>query len=179
MAQKKQKQGEAHNLNDLLILKLQSLYDIENELVKALPKMAQNATSDDLREAFEDHLEETKGHVERLEEMFSALDTEPKAEKVAAIRGLIEDAQWIIKHIRDEKARDAALIAAAQYVERYETAGYGSARAWARMLEQSEVEELLSKTLKEEEAANQKLTALAEDHINEEAKEGVEETSRM
>ncbi|MBX4192214.1 DUF892 family protein [Candidatus Parcubacteria bacterium] len=164
-----QARGNYSNLHQLLILKLEALYDVERELVKVLPKLAKNATSDELREAFEMHLEETEIHVERLEEAMDLLDVEPRAEKVEGIRGIAEDGSWVIKNIRDDAARDAALIAAAQYAEHFEIAGYGSAREWARLMGHTEVEELLSKTLEEEEAANEKLTELAEGGINERA----------
>lgn len=173
---KSSRSSEYGNLHELLILKLQSLYDIEKELVKALPKMAKNATSDELREAFENHLQETEGHVERLEQALRLLEVEPKAEKVAGIRGIAEDGSWVIKNVRDDAARDAALIAAAQYAEHYEMAGYGSAAEWARMMGHVEVEELLNKTLAEEKAANDKLTSLAEGGINAEAND-MEEVS--
>lgn len=163
------------NLHELLILKLQSLYDIEQELIKALPKMAKNAYNDDLREAFEMHLEETKTQVDRLEQAMEHLEVEPKKEKVAGIRGIAEDGSWVIKNIKDERARDAALIAAAQFAEHYEIAGYGSAAEWARLMGHSEVADLLEATLAEEEAANDKLTRLAEGGINEEANDMEEE----
>lgn len=170
MAKKKSKNAQKWgNLHDLLILKLESLYDIEQELVKALPKLAKNATNDGLREAFEEHLEETKEHVKRLERAMQYLGVEPKKEEAAGIRGIAEDGSWVIKNVRDEAARDAALIAAAQYAEHYEIAGYGSAREWARLMGHKEVEDLLERTLQEEEAANRKLTMLAEDGINEQA----------
>jgi ferritin-like metal-binding protein YciE len=178
MAKKKTKSGKSGgygNLHELLILKLQSLYDIEQELVKALEKMAKNATSDDLREAFEEHREETIEHGTRLERALKLLGAETKKTKVAAIRGLVEDGSWVIKNVRDDAARDAALIAAAQYVERYETAGYGTAKEWAQTMGHTEVADLLDQTLQEEEAANQKLTTLAESGINETAAAEMEE----
>lgn len=157
------------NLHELFILKLQSLYDIEQELVKTLPKLAKNASSDELRDAFETHLEETKMQVDRLEQAFELLDMEPKKEKVEGIRGIAEDGGWIIKNVRDDAARDAALIGAAQYAEHYEIAGYGTALEWAKLMGHDEVADLLQQTLDEEETANKKLTALAEGGINERA----------
>jgi ferritin-like metal-binding protein YciE len=156
------------NLHELLILKLQSLYDIEVELTKALPKLAKAATSDELTEAFESHLMETKGHVTRLEEAMRLLDVEPRKEKVAGIRGIAEDGDWVAGHT-SPMARDAALIAAAQYAEHYEIAGYGSAREWAAMMDHQEVADLLETTLNEEEAANEKLSELAHSGINQRA----------
>ena len=182
MARKKSKKVAAGkkaygNLHELFILKLQSLYDIEQELVKVLPKLAKNATNDDLRAAFEDHLKETEDHVDRLEQAFELLDIEPGKERVEGIRGIAADGGWVMKHIRDEAARDAALIAAAQYAEHYEIAGYGTAREWAGVMGHVEVEELLAKTLEEEEASNQKLTELAQE-INEKANDMEESSER-
>lgn len=163
------KKSRFDSLHDLLILKLQALHDVEQQLTKALPTMAKRASSPELKEAFESHLQETKEQVRRLERAMKHLGVSPKTEKVAAIRGLVEDGSWVMKHVEDDAARDAALIAAAQYVERYETAGYGTAREWARLMGHTQVEELLSQSLEEEEAANQKLTELAESGINDEA----------
>lgn len=168
-SRKAQSKNAYGNLHELLILKLQSLYDVEQELIKALPKMAKNAHNERLREAFESHLEETKMHADRLEQAMELLEVEPKKEKVAGIRGIAEDGGWVIKNIKDERARDAALIAAAQYAEHFEIAGYGSAAEWARLMNHTEVADLLEATLAEEEAANNKLTSLAEGGINEEA----------
>lgn len=149
------------NLHELLILKLQSLYDVEQELVKVLSKLAKNASNEDLRMVFEDHLEETKGHALRLEEAMQLLDVEPKSERAAGIRGIAEDENWVIKHVRDERARDAALIAAAQYAEHYEMAGYAVALDWAELMGHGEVANLLLKNFEEEKAASQKLTDIA------------------
>lgn len=156
------------NLGELLVLKLQSLYDIEQELVKALPKLAKAATSYELKEAFETHLQETRGHVIRLEEAMRLLDVRPKKEKVAGIRGIAEDGDWVAGHT-NAQARDAALIAAAQYAEHYEMAGYTAAREWAAMMDHREVADLLDTTLLEEQAANEKLTELAHNGINQKA----------
>lgn len=155
-------------MHELLILKLQSLYDIEQELTKALPKLAKAATSEELTEAFETHLEETKGHVARLEEAMRLLDVTPKKEKVAGIRGIAEDGNWVAGHT-SAVARDAGLIAAAQYAEHYEIAGYTAAREWAAMMDHTEVADLLDSTLKEEQAANEKLAELAHNGINQRA----------
>lgn len=156
------------NLHELLILKLQSLYDIESELVKALPKLARAATSYELKEAFESHLTETKGHVTRIEEAMRLLDVKPKKEKVNAIRGIAEDGDWIAGHTTSA-ARDAALIAAAQYAEHYEMAGYTAAREWAAMMDHQDVAYLLDTTLLEEQAASEKLAELAHNGINQRA----------
>ena len=156
-------------LHDLLITKLQVLADVENVLVKALPKMAKAATDEQLRAGFEEHLEQTKVHAQRLEKMFSLLEASPKKVKSEAIRGLVEDAEWVIKNVKGPEALDANLIAAAQYVEHYEIAGYGSAYEWAMEIEYSEVADLLQQTLLEEKEADEKLSTLAIDKINEKA----------
>lgn len=163
-----QKKGY-QNLHELLILKLESLYDVEQELVKVLPKLAEHATDEDLREAFESHLEETKNHVLRLEAAMGLLGVAPKKEKVAGIRGINEDGSWVLKHVKGDAARDAALIGAAQYAEHYEIAGYISAREWAAMMDHDEVADLLDATLMEEQAATLKLAELAHNGINQRA----------
>jgi ferritin-like metal-binding protein YciE len=156
------------NLHELLVLKLQSLYDIEVQLTLALPKLAKAATSPELKEAFEMHLTETKVHVTRLEEAMRLLDVEPKQETVLGIRGIAEDGDWVAGHT-SAQARDAALIAAAQYAEHYEMAGYTSAREWAAMMDHTAVADLLDSTLLEEQAANAKLAELAHNGINQKA----------
>jgi ferritin-like metal-binding protein YciE len=167
MAQKKSKKFET--LHDLFILKLQSLYDIENEIVKALPKFAKKATDGNLQAAFEKHLAETERQVTRLEEALKEIDAPIKKEKVEAIRGLSKDAAWIMQNVKDDAARDAALIAAAQYVEHYEMAGYGAASEWARNMGHDSVVSLLEDTLAEEKAADAKLNELALSGINDAA----------
>jgi ferritin-like metal-binding protein YciE len=156
-------------LHDLLILKLNSLLYIEQALVKALPKMAEAATNADLSQAFEDHAVETKNHVTRLEEALESINEKPKKTQVEAIDGLVADAEWVIKNIKEPAALDAALIAAAQYVEHYEVAGYGAARQWAALLEHTKAANLLEQTLVEEEAADGNLNDLAIGGINDKA----------
>ncbi len=156
------------SLHELFILKLQSLYDIEQQLIKALPKLAKAAESAELKTAFEEHLAETKQHALRLEQALRMLGAKVKAEKVDGIRGIVQDGEWVAKMARGE-AVDAGLIAAAQYAEHYEIAGYGSAAEWAKLMGHDEVAELLEATLAEEEAANNTLTSLAEGGINERA----------
>ena len=157
-------------LHDLLLLKLQVLHDVESQLIKALPKMAKAATDKKLKEAFTSHLEETKMQEERIDQALElAGDTEKHKETSEAIRGLIKDAEWCIKNIKNPEARDAVLIAAAQYVEHYEMAGYGAARTWATEMGHTEIANLLQQTLDEEGAANHKLTELAKHGINDRA----------
>jgi ferritin-like metal-binding protein YciE len=171
MAKKKIKKAAARyaDLHSLLVLKLQSLYDIENQLVRELPKLAKNAHSIELRAAFEKHLDETKNQVVRLEKALEDIKSPVKKSKVEAIRGLAKDADWMIKNISDENARDAGMIAAAQYVEHYEIAGYGSASEWAKLMGHDTVVDLLEESLAEEKAADEKLNELALSGVNERA----------
>lgn len=150
-------------LHDLLILKLRVLHDVENQIIEALPKMAKAASDEKLKAAFTQHLEETKAQEQRIDEALGkAGDTSKKKETSEGMRGIIEDAEWCIDNIKDPQARDVSLIAAAQYVEHYEIAGYGSALAWAEEMGHSEICSLLQTTLDEESAADTKLSKLAE-----------------
>ena len=157
------------SLKKLLIQELRDLYSAEKQLTKALPKMAKAATHDELKQAFEDHLEQTEGHVERLEKVFKMLDTPARAEKCKAMQGLIEEAQDLIKEDADPEVMDAALIAAAQRVEHYEIAAYGCARTYAQVLGEDDAAAILQTTLDEEGETDHKLTAIAESSINVEA----------
>lgn len=178
MATTKKKQSDYSTLHDLLILKLKALHYTESELMKALPKMAKAASDTQLKQAFTTHLDETRVQKDRLVQALGMLGATGKMmEKSAAIDGLIEDAAWCIANIKDAEARDASLIAAAQYIEHYEMAGYGSAKAWAEEMGHREVVDLLQETLDEESAANDKLTTLAESGINDEANDMHEEGS--
>ncbi len=159
-------------LHDLLVMKLQALYDVENVLVKSLPSMIKKSTDEDLRKSFEKNFEETKNHVKRLEAAFHHLAENPKKLKGEAIRGLIEDASWVPKNIKNSEALDAALIGAAQSVEHYEIAGYGTAVTWAETLRQGEVLKLLEETLAEEKASDGELGKLATEKINQRAHTG-------
>lgn len=152
--------AKATNLDEMFLTKIQALYDIESELVKALPKMAKAATDSELKKAFEDHLEETKGHVKRLQDIFDLLKAKPKKLKVEAIRGLVADGAWVMKNTEKGNQRDAALVGAALYVEHYEMAGYLGAQEWAEMIGNEEASSLLEETLSEEEAAEEKLADL-------------------
>jgi ferritin-like metal-binding protein YciE len=150
----------------LWVHELKDLYNAENQLLKALPKMSKKATSPDLKAAFDDHLEETRGQIARLETIFKSLDYGPRGEKCAAMEGLIEEAEDVFETVEDPDVMDAALIAAAQRVEHYEIAGYGTARAFAEQLGETEAERLLKLTLDEESLANHKLNELAKNKIN-------------
>jgi len=169
-------------LNDLFTLKLQALYDIESELIDALPVMAKNATDMELKNAFEEHLSETRMHAERIKEIFSIMDIQAKKTKVKAIRGIISDAEWLTKNISGATALDAALISAAQYAEYYEMAGYASAAEWARILGYGTAAKLLLHTLDEEKHASDTLLQLSLAKINREAlseEENTEESGVM
>jgi ferritin-like metal-binding protein YciE len=157
-------------LEDLFVHELKDLYSAEKQLLKALPKMAKAASSDQLRDGFEEHLEQTKGHVERLETIFDQLGKSPRAAKCDAMEGLVEEGQKMIDEDAEPHVKDAGLIAAAQRVEHYEIAGYGTARTFARLLGHSEAEDLLQQTLDEEKETDERLTELAESEINVEAK---------
>jgi len=159
-------------LKKLYIDELKDLYSAENQLVKALPKMAKAATSPNLRAGFEGHLEQTKGHVQRLETIFEQLGENPKGKKCKAMEGLIEEGAEAIKEYERELL-DAALIGAAQRVEHYEMAGYGTVSAFAEELGEAEHASLLTKTLEEEKATDEKLSKLAGD-INAQANQGGE-----
>jgi ferritin-like metal-binding protein YciE len=157
------------SLHDLFVDELKDLYNAENQLVKALPKMAKAASSDELRSAFQEHLEQTKEHVNRLEKVFKELNCNPKGKKCRAMEGLIEEGSERLDGDADGAVKDAALIAAAQRVEHYEIAGYGCVRTYAEQLGHSEAANLLQQTLDEEGATDKKLTQLAEGIINQEA----------
>lgn len=157
------------SLQDLYVEELKDLYNAENQLLKALPKMAKAASAPELRAAFEDHLEETRGQVKRLEQIFKKLDASAKGKKCKAMEGLIEEGKEVMAEDAEPAVLDAALISAAQRVEHYEMAGYGCVRTFARQLGYEDAAELLQETLDEEAAADKKLTELAETIINVEA----------
>ena len=157
------------NLRKLYVEELRDLYNAENQLVKALPKMAKGTSSDELKQALEDHLEQTEGHVERLEEIFEGLDENPKGKTCKAMKGLVEEGSEILKEEGEESVLDAGIIAAAQKVEHYEIASYGTVRTWAKLLGEDEAAELLQETLDEEGEADKLLNQLAEEIVNPEA----------
>ena len=153
-------------LRDLYLNELRDLYDAETQLLVALPMMADAATSSQLKEAFTAHLEETEVHVSRLEEIFDALGEEPGEETCKAMEGLIAEGEDYVKATGDRDVRDAGLIGAAQRVEHYEIAGYGTARTLATRLGESEAADKLQATLDEEGEADRKLSAIAENEVN-------------
>jgi ferritin-like metal-binding protein YciE len=156
-------------LKTLYINELRDLYNAENQLVKALPKMAKGASSEELKDAFEKHLKQTKSHVERLEEVFEDLGEKPKGKTCKAMKGLIEEGSEILHEDGEESVIDAGIIVAAQKVEHYEIAGYGSVRTFAQLLGRDRSAELLQTTLDEESETNETLNQLAEGIVNPEA----------
>jgi ferritin-like metal-binding protein YciE len=154
---------ELHTLKDLLIEELKDLYDAETQLVKALPKFAKAASNSELKEGFENHLEQTKDHVNRLERAFEILSVSPKRKTCHAMKGLVEEGSEAISTEAPDSVRDASLIGAAQRLEHYEIAAYGTARSFAQTLEEEEVARLLQKTLDEERATDERLTELSEE----------------
>jgi ferritin-like metal-binding protein YciE len=160
------------SLRALLTHELQDLYSAEQQLLEALPKMEQGATDPDLKQAFRDHLKQTRGHVDRLENAFGALSISASGETCKGMQGLIEEGSKMLKEKGDAAVRDAGIISAAQRIEHYEIAGYGSARTFAQKLGENGVAELLQKTLDEEGEADERLTQLAKSKINVEAMAG-------
>ena len=156
-------------LEKLYISELRDLYSAENQLLKALPKMAKGASSPELKDAFEQHLEQTEGHVERLEQLFQQLGENPKGKTCRAMKGLIEEGSEILKEEGEDSVLDAGMIVAAQKVEHYEIASYGSVRTFANLLGQEEAARLLQSTLDEEFETNEILNRLAETVVNQEA----------
>lgn len=168
-----------NTLADLLLHELKDLYSAETQLTKALPKMAKAATNPDLRAGFEEHLEQTRNHVARLDAIGEKLGARLTGHKCQAMEGLIKEGAELIGEDADESVRDAGLIGAAQRVEHYEMAGYGTARTLAMQLGHSEIADLLEETLEEEKDTDAKLTELAESAVNLEAAEaGGEEGAR-
>jgi ferritin-like metal-binding protein YciE len=161
-------------LREVYIDELKDLYNAENQLLRALPKMAKAASSDELRQGFEEHLEQTKGQVQRLEQIFQKLGESPKGKKCKGMEGLIEEGSEVIEEDFDGAVKDAALIGAAQRVEHYEIAGYGTVRSIGETLGEDDHVSLLEETLEEEKETNEKLTQLAE-QINKEASQLTDE----
>ena len=161
--------AQAGTLHDAFIEELRDTYDAEKQLIKALPKLAKAAASTDLRAAFETHLEETRGHVERLEQVFESLEEKPRGKHCEGIAGIIEEGKSMMEEEFDDATMDACLIAAGQGAEHYEMAAYGTLIAWAQSMGHSEAINLLQGILDEEKAADKKLSSLAEGGINQEA----------
>ena len=166
------------NLEQLLVHELRDLLSAERQITKALPKMSKAVSSEELQRAFDHHLEQTKQQITRLEEVFEELGKSPRAKECIGMKGLLEEGSELMKEELAPDVMDAALIAAAQKVEHYEIAAYGTARAYAQMLGHQKAANLLQATLDEEGEANKKLTALAESHINAEATNGQRKNGR-
>jgi ferritin-like metal-binding protein YciE len=163
---------QLQDLQDLYINELRDIYNAEKQLVKALPKMAKKANDEELKDAFSEHLEQTKGHVERLDQIFDKLGKRAGGKTCKAMQGLVEEGQETMEEDAEPEVMDAALIAAAQRVEHYEIAAYGTVRSYAKLLGDEQAARLLDQTLQEEGETDKKLTKLAEGSINIEASEG-------
>jgi ferritin-like metal-binding protein YciE len=161
--------AQGTTLRDLMIDEIRDLYDAERQLVKALPKMAKGATSEELRTLIETHLGETEEQVARLEKAFEMLGEKPRGKRCEGMAGIIEEGSNLLEEDFDGAVLDAGIIAGAQRAEHYEITAYGSVMAWAKQLGEDDIAELLSETLEEEKSADEKLSALAEGTINGEA----------
>jgi len=165
------------SLEELMTDELKDLYSAENQLIKALPKMAKKATSKDLKTAFTTHLKQTEGHVTRLEQIGKELGISLGGKKCHAMEGLVEEGKEVLEEDGNDAVIDAALIGAAQRVEHYEMAAYGSTRAMAEQLGQSKIAQLLQETLDEEGAADKKLTEIAEQSVLSDAASASEDSA--
>jgi ferritin-like metal-binding protein YciE len=161
--------ADAKTLHEAFIDELRDAYDAEKQLLKALPKMAKKASSEDLTAAFEAHLEETRGHVDKLEQVFGTLGEKVRGKHCDGIAGIIEEGKSVMEEDFDAETMDACLIAGGQRAEHYEMAAYGTLVAWAKVMGHTEAADLLEEILEEEKAADEKLTALAEGGINQAA----------
>ena len=162
------------SLRELFIEELKDVHNAEEQLVKALPKMAKAASNEELRSAFEEHLEQTRGHLERLEKVFENYGEKAKGKTCDGMKGLIEEGKQMMDEYATEAVKDAAIISAAQRVEHYEIAAYGTLRTWAKQLGDDDSAELLEETLNEEKEADEKLNEIAETVINQQAAGGEE-----
>ena len=169
--------AEAGTLHDAFLDELRDAYDAEKQLLKALPKMAKAATADDLRTAFQTHLEETKGHVARLEQVFASLDEKATGKHCDGIAGIIDEGKSAMEESFDDATMDACLIGSGRRAEHYEMAAYSTMIGWARAMGHSDAVTLLEEILDEERAADEKLSGLAEDGINQEAAESAHATA--
>jgi ferritin-like metal-binding protein YciE len=166
--------AETQTLHDAFLDELKDAYDAEKQLTKALPKLAKASTSPELRQAFEDHLEETNGHVEKLEQVFESIDETVKGKHCDGMAGIIDEGKNAMGEDFEGATLDAVLIASAQRAEHYEMAAYGTLVAWAKVMGHNDAADLLQEILDEEKAADEKLNAIAESGVNEQAASGVE-----
>jgi ferritin-like metal-binding protein YciE len=165
------------SLHDLYVEKLKDLYSAENQIIKALPRMIKNAETPELGQALQQHLKVTEGHARRIEQIATALGSSPRGKKCAGMEGLLEEGKELLEEQADSDVLDAGIIAAAQSVEHYEIAGYGTARTWAQLLGDNKGAGLLQQTLDEEKDADKTLSRLAERYINAKAKQAEREMS--
>jgi len=161
-----------NSLQDLYVEKIKDLYSAENQIIKALPKMIKGANTPQLQQAFQQHLQVTQSHAQRLEKIAQSMNKKPTGKKCAGMEGLLEEGSELLQENAEPDVLDAGLIAAAQSVEHYEIAGYGAARTWAEMLGEDEAASLLEQTLKEEKEADETLTQIAESSVNMLAEQG-------
>ena len=166
--------SDTPTLHDAFLVELKDAYDAEKQLTKALPKLAKASTSPELRQAFEDHLEETNGHVDKLEQVFQVLDEKVKGTRCDGIAGIIDEGKNVMDEDFEGATMDAVIIAAAQRAEHYEIAAYGTLVAWAKIMGHNEAADLLQEILDEEKAADEKLNAIAESGVNEQAASGIQ-----
>ena len=167
-----------NSLRELYVEQLHDLYDAENQIIKALPKMIGECSSEELREALEEHLEITRQQATRLEKLFNQLGEKTKSQKCKGMEGVIKEGSELLSEVGNEAVKDAAIIAAAQRVEHYEMAGYGTARTYANLLNEPEAAALLEQTLEEEKEADSTLTEIAEQvNVEAESGEGEEEAA--
>jgi len=157
---------EAQTLRELYVDELKDIFSAESQILQALPKMVQSATAPNLKKGFQDHLEQSRGHVQRLEQIFKELDEKPGNKKCKGMEGLLKEGEEVMTKLTDPEVRDAALISAAQRVEHYEMAAYGTVRTYAKTLGEREASQTLQTTLDEEGETDKKLTRLAEHGIN-------------
>jgi ferritin-like metal-binding protein YciE len=167
--------ADTQTLHDAFLEEIKDAYDAEKQLTKALPKLAKASTSPELRQAFQDHLEETKGHIEKLEQVFQGLDEKAKGQHCDGIAGIIDEGKKVMDEDYEGATMDACLIASGQRAEHYEIAAYGTLVAWARTMGHNDAAELLQEILDEEKAADEKLNAIAESGVNEQAASGMDE----
>jgi ferritin-like metal-binding protein YciE len=157
------------SLDSLFQDELKDIYDAEKQITKALPKMMKKAGADELRSAFEEHLQQTEQQIERLEQVFELLEMPARGKKCVGMQNLIKEGQEMMSEAEDEDTRDALMIAAAQKIEHYEIAAYGTLRVWANLLGHSEAASLFEETLEEEKETDQRLTSIAESFVNQAA----------
>jgi ferritin-like metal-binding protein YciE len=157
------------SLEDLMQDELKDIYDAEKQLTKALPKLARKASNEELRDALQTHLQETQGHVDRLEQIFEQLGMPARGKRCEGMKHLIDEGNEMISEAEEDATRDAIMIAAVQKTEHYEIASYGTLRTWANVLGKTEVASICEETLEEEKAADEKLTAIAESFVNQQS----------